>query len=430
MQFTRRGSLRAATIAAVAASSATALSLATGSPAAPGKRDHHGHGQKARNVIFIQGDGMGIAHRELIRLATKGQNADLAMNTMRYAGFVQTDPDDPEEAVTDSAAAATAYSTGVRTFNGAIGVDRDGNRVSTLLEEARAAGKATGLVTTSQVTDATPAAFASHVPDRSDQSEIARQYIEETKPDVILGGGEDFWFPPGEPGAWDDNPPKDPTEASKGTKGNLVERAGQLGYSYVSDGDALRRAGLREPLLGLFANEEMFEHRNEGQGDLYEPSVPLEDMARKALDIVSRDRDGFFLLIEEEGIDEMAHHSNAKLTIKSGKALDDTVAMALRFASRTPGTLVLVVGDHETGGLAIENPGDADESGEGETAEDGPIPVADSDLEITVDWTTDGHTGAATPITSEGPGADQLARVQRNVDVHHAVQRAMRLHRR
>ena len=74
-------------------------------------------------------------------------------------------------------------------------------------------------MTTSQVTDATPAAFASHVPDRSDQSEIARQFIEDTKVDVILGGGEDFWFPAGNPGGWADNPPKDPTEAEQGHEG-------------------------------------------------------------------------------------------------------------------------------------------------------------------------------------------------------------------
>jgi alkaline phosphatase len=148
-------------------------------------------------------------------------------------------------------------------------------------------------------------------------------------------------------------------------------------------------------------------------------------MASKALGTLSRDRDGFFLLIEEEGIDEMAHHSNAKLTIKSGEALDDTVAMVMRFAARHPGTLVLVVGDHETGGLAIENVDDGDESGAGETAEDGPIPVADSDLQMTVDWTTGQHTGAATPITAEGPGADKLGRVQQNTDVHDSVQEAL-----
>src|SRR4051794_13127516 len=180
--------MRTALIAATAAAATTALVVAVGSPAKP--KHHHGkHGKQARNVIFIQGDGMGIAHRELIRLATKGQNGELAMNTMKYAGFVETDSADPDEAVTDSAAAATAYATGVRTYNGAVGVDRNGKPVRNLLEEARAAGKATGLVTTSQVTDATPAAFGSHVADRSDQSEIARQYLEQTKPDVILGGG-------------------------------------------------------------------------------------------------------------------------------------------------------------------------------------------------------------------------------------------------
>ena len=379
---------------------------------------------RAKNVIFIQGDGMGIAHRELIRLATVGQDDDLAMNKMDYAGLVQTDSADPEETVTDSAAAATAYSTGVRTFNGAIGVDLDENPVPTLLERARDAGKSTGLVTTSQVTDATPAAFGAHIADRAQQSAIAKQYLESTKPDVILGGGEDFWFPAGDAGGWPDNPAKDPTEQSKGTEGNLVEQAEQAGYQYVRDGAELQavRSG---KVLGLFANEEMFEHRNEGEGDLYEPSVPLTDMAGKALRLLSKDRQGFFLLIEEEGIDEMAHHSNTELTIKSGQALDRTVALALDFAKRTPRTLVIVIGDHETGGLAIENFAEDIENGEGETAEDGPIAVANSTLEFSVDWTTDGHTGAAVPVTAQGPGSERFARMQRNTDVHDAILRAM-----
>jgi alkaline phosphatase len=417
-------SLKAAAIAGIVASAATGMVVATGTTAKSKHGHHQAHSGKARNVIFIQGDGMGIAHRELIRLATKGQNGELAMNKLQYAGLVHTDPADPDEPVTDSAAAATAYSTGVKSYNGAIGVDVNGKPVTTLLEQARAAGRSTGLVTTSQVTDATPAAFGAHVQDRSDQSEIARQFIESTKPDVILGGGEDFWFPAGTEGGWPDHPAKDPTEASKGTKGNLVDRAQQLGYKYVKNAQEMQAAGSGK-LLGLFANEEMFEHRNEGQGDLYDPSVPLKDMASKALDTLHRDRDGFFLLVEEEGIDEMAHHSNAKLTIKSGAALDDTVAMVMRFAAKTPGTLVLVVGDHETGGLAIENVDETDESGAGETAEDGPIPVANSNLKMSVDWTTGQHTGGATPITAQGPGAERLGRVQQNTDVHDSIARAM-----
>ena len=260
------------------------------------RKGHHGgghHGHAARNVIVLQGDGMATAQRDLIRLVTVGnkQGQDLVMNRLQHTGLVHTDPADPEEAVTDSAAAATAFSTGYKSFNGAIGVDAEGRARPTLLEDARRAGKATGLVTTSQVTDATPAAYAAHVSDRAQQSEIARQYLESSKPDVILGGGEDFWFPPGTPGGHPDHPATDPTEESKGDRGNLVERAQQLGYSYVSTREGLRDARGRK-LLGLFANEEMFEHREEGDGDLYDPLVPLPEMATKALDVLSRDRDG------------------------------------------------------------------------------------------------------------------------------------------
>ena len=381
----------------------------------------------ARNVIVLQGDGMATAQRDLIRLVTVGNKPgqELVMNQLDHAGLVHTDPDDPEEAVTDSAAAATAFSTGVKTFNGAVGVDPQGNPVPTLLEDARRAGKATGLVTTSQVTDATPAAYAAHVTDRAQQSEIARQFLEASKPDVILGGGEDYWYPAGTPGAYPDHPATDPTEESKGDRGNLVERAQQLGYRYVTDAAALERA--RGPkLLGLFANEEMFEHREEGHGDLYEPVVPLPDMATKALDVLSQDRDGFFVLIEEEAIDEMAHENNAGLMIKSGAALDRTVALAVDFARRHPGTLIVVQGDHETGGLTIENPDPEDESGDELSREDGPFPVQGTNLQVFADWTTGQHTGADTPITASGPGSEGFDGVIDNTDVHDVIARAMR----
>jgi alkaline phosphatase len=384
-------------------------------------------GRHARNVIVLQGDGMATAQRDLIRLVTAGNTPgrELVMNQLDHAGLVHTDPADPEQAVTDSAAAATAFSTGVKTFNGGVGVDAQGNPVPTLLEDARRAGKATGLVTTSQVTDATPAAYGAHVTDRAQQSEIARQFLEGSKPDVILGGGEDFWYPAGNPGAYPDNPPTDPTEQSKGDRGNLVERAQQLGYRYVTNGDQLRRARGRK-LLGLFANEEMFEHREEGHGDIYDPVVPLPDMAAKALDVLAQDRDGFFVLIEEEGIDEMAHENNAGLMIKAGAALDRTVALTVDFARRHPGTLIVVQGDHETGGLTIENPDDADESGEEISREDGPFQVKGTDLQVFADWTTNQHTGADTPITASGPGSEGFDGVIDNTEVHTIIERAMR----
>jgi alkaline phosphatase len=417
-------------VAGAVASVATAMAVTVSSPADSGGRGWQDgdRGGKARNVIFLHGDGMGPSQRELVRLVTQGKDGELVMDQLRYGGLVHTDSADPEEAVTDSAAGATAFASGVRTFNGAIGVDEDEQPVPTLLERARAAGKSTGLVTTAQVTDASPAAFGAHVPDRAQHSEIARQYLESSKPDVILGGGEDRWLPPGEEGAYEDNPAKDPTEQSSSDRGNLIERAEDLGYEYVADRDELRRSRARK-LLGLFANEEMFEQRPEGEGDIYEPVVPLEEMTSKALGIVSRDRDGFFLFVEEEGIDEFAHNNNAEKVIATGEALDRTVDVALRFAAAHPGTLLVVAGDHETGGLAIENIDEEDESGDGVSAEDGPFGIAGSDLEFTVDWSTGSHTGESTPLTANGPGARALARVQKNTDVHDAILDAMRLGR-
>ena len=414
-------------IAVVVVLGAAALALAVTSSEDSGGRAGGGEGeQTARNVIFLMGDGMGASARTLIRLATTGRDGDLVMNRLPYAGLVETDPDDGNESVTDSAAAATAFATGVRTFNGGVGVDAQARPVPTILERARDAGKATGLVTTSQVTDASPGAFAAHVENRGQQTEVAHQYLEESRPDVILGGGEDHWLPPGNPGAYPDNPRKDPAEESSSDRGDLIARARELGYEYVSDRARLERSGAAK-LLGLFANEEMYEQRPEGKGDQYAPVVPLHEMTAKALSVLERDPEGFFLFVEEDGIDEFAHQNNARMTIRSGQALDRAVEVAVRFAATHRDTLLVVAADHATGGLAIENVDPAGESRAGDSAEDGPFPIAGTDLEFLVDWSTDEHTGESTPVTADGPGAAALARVQKNTDVHDTIVAAMRL---
>ena len=177
------------------------------------------------------------------------------------------------------------------------------------------------------------------MPDRGDQSEIARQFIEVTEPDVILGGGEDWWYPVGDPGAYPDDPADPRPEESKSTIGNLVELAEGAGYDYVSTPDELA-ATRSDKVLGLFANEEMFEQFPEGQGDEYAPVVPLTTMTAKALDVLSRDRHGFFLMVEEEAIDEFAHANNAERTIEAGQALDATVALVREYVAKHRDTLV------------------------------------------------------------------------------------------
>ncbi|MCC2333520.1 alkaline phosphatase [Cellulomonas wangsupingiae] len=413
---------------------ALALGLAAGgADDARGGERGKPHPQRARNVVLLVGDGLGIGARDAIRLATVGHDGTLAMDQLRYAGWTRTDSADPDEAVTDSAASATAFATGVRTYNGAVGVDADGRPVTSLLEHATALRRSTGLVTTAQVTDATPGAFGAHVADRADQSEIARQLVEESRPHVVLGGGEDWWYPEGDEGAYPDDPDDPRPEVSRSTLGNLVDLAVDNGYTYVSTPQELAATDAGR-ILGLFANEEMFEQAPEGQGDEYAPVVPLRTMTQKALDVLSADRDGFFLLVEEEGIDEMAHANNAGLAIRAGQAFDETVALVRDFAAQRRDTLVVVVGDHETGGLAVENLDPDDESGDGastspevlQSGEDGPFDIAGSTLTFTVDWTTSGHTGGATPLTAQGPGAEELARTQHSTDVFATILAAMR----
>ena len=411
---------------AVLLASGVALALA-----GAGEAQEAGSGGKAKNVIIFIGDGMGTSQRDLIRYATVGDRGELAMDAMPYAGRSQTSPLDPKYFVTDSAAGGTAIASGVKTFNGAVGIDAEKNPVPTVLERAERAGLSTGLVTNSQVTDATPASFGAHVENRDLQSKIARQYLEESKPEVILGGGEDYWYPEGDPGAHPDEPEEDPEEKSAGTEGDLVQKAEDLGYEYATDAAELRAASGNK-LLGLFANEEMFQQNPEGDGAVYDPQVDLSEMTQKAIDALSGDPDGFFLLVEEEGIDEMAHQSNAELVIEAGRQLDAAVEVGKSYAEADPSTLVIVAADHETGSLAIEDtdelqsdPDYPNESGEGRTSEDGPFDVANSDKRFVVDWTTANHTAEDVPVTAMGPGGENLVGVYENTHIHDAMLEAL-----
>src|SRR4051794_37051577 len=437
--FTSAGRRRALPVGVAVALVGGAVVLLPSGALAGGNGSGHGRGHHADSVIFINGDGMAAAHREAAQLDQAGFDGDLVMNSLPVAGLQTTDPRDPEDTVTDSAAAASAWATGVKTYNGAISVDVDGNPLPTIGQEAQQAGLATGLVTTAQVTDATPAAFFSNSTDRAAQDAIARQYLEVSQPQVILGGGEDWWLPAGDEGTY---PPRagdaaDP-EVSRGTQGDLIAQAEGLGYQYVSTAEEFAAAE-SDRLLGLFANEEMFQMRPEGEGDEYAPVVPLADMATKALDVLSQDEDGFFLLIEEEGVDEMAHDNNGTRMLQALRALEAAVEVARAYVAEHPDTLLIVTGDHETGGLTIEDVDPADESGpggtleqetpaEGETisGEDGPFAVAGSaDKDFALDWTTTAHTGAPTVVTAAGPGSEELVGYYPNTHLHEVIREAL-----
>lgn len=408
----------------VSGASAGLLGLGVRSAGAQGATPAAGSGL-ANSAIFFFGDGVGAAHRTAGTLFGVGLIGSLVMDSLPVVGQVATSSLGPDGFVTDSAAAATAYGTGFKTINGAIGVDADGNTRTNIVELAKAAGKSVGLISTSQITDASPAGLAAHVPDRDMQSEIARQYIEDVEIDVILGGGEDRWLPEGTAGAYPDNPAEDPEEQSSSDQGNLIERAQQLGYAYVSDAAGLDGA-TGPKLLGLFANEEMFQQFPEGQGDIYDPVVTLDTMTAKAIEILSQNPNGFFLFVEEEATDEFSHANNATYVLKGMSELDRAVQVGLDYAASVGDTLVLVGADHECGGLTVEAVDDEDESGatDGDlavSAEDGPFDVANSDFQFTMDWTTTGHTGSTVPFTATGPGSELLGGSYDNTEVFVAL---------
>jgi len=361
------------------------------------------------------------------------------MDRLPYVGQMGTTSADARSFVTDSAAAATAIATGAKTLNGSVSIDIDGQERTTILELARASGRSVGLVSTCQITDATPAAFASHVPHRADQSEVARQYIDRTRVDVILGGGAAHWFP------WGATLPPALTAGAPcrgiGSDGNLVALARETGYEFVADVAALgasldrRRREPGGPLLGLFAAQEFFVQTAEGFGAVYDPPVALADLTSAAIDILDQNPRGFFLMVEESAIDRMAHRNNAPLMLKGVLELDRAVQVALAFAKRAPDTLIVVTADHECGGLAVAGSEDQPypyEPGGGLldtmlAGEDGPFPVADADYGFVVGWATTGHTAAPVPITSTGPGAEKLTGQIENTDLFPVMTEAMDL---
>jgi alkaline phosphatase len=361
---------------------------------------------EAKNTILVVGDGMGAAQREAIELASAGAYGTLVMDSLPHAGLVGTNSATPGQPITDSAAAATAMASGVKTRNGSVGVDTRNVAVPTVVERAKDAGKSVGLVTTSSVTDATPAAFAAHVDDRSEQRRIAQQYLEESRPDVILGGGRKIWAPAGEEDSED-----------------LTKRAREQGYAYATDRPSLDSA-ISPKLLGLFAEGGMYEAAPEGGGGSYEPAVPLPEMTRKAIEVLSEDPEGFFLLVEEEAIDGMGHSGNGTLMLEAGRALDQTVEIAKDFAEENSETLLVVVGDHECCGLAVERPEKGGKAGPGE---DGPFPVADSDRRFLLDNSTSGHTAVDVPLTATGPGAERLDGTYENTFIHEVMVQSMGL---
>jgi alkaline phosphatase len=332
--------------------------------------------------IVMVADGAGVAQWTAALHAA----GDLAVRAMPVIGLMDTPSADRR--VTDSAAGATAFATGERTFYRAVGVGvacremmradsaavrRDPTGCAPLesaLEIARDRGLATGLVTTAAVTDATPAAFVAKAPSRYWYDEIADQIVA-ARLDVLMGGGRGYFAG----GARYDG--RDVTAA-------LCEGA----LCITTPEELARYRPDERRLVGLFTGEAM------PFSDAREPSLPA--MVEAAIARLAMNPRGFFALFESEGTDD-AGHQRVPLEQMAAEMLDfdAAVAVALDYARATPGTLLLVLSDHESGGMTI-------------------LPARDT---VTATYTTGGHSATMVPIFAYGPGAERFGGILRNDEV-------------
>ena len=358
-------------------------------------------------------DGMGLAHVTAARIFKNGPDGEsLYLETLPTIGYQRTHS--ASDSLTDSAAAASAWANGEKFNNGEISChddDQDGRcepaPSPTILEIAKAKGKATGLVVTSTVTHATPAAFGSHVPSRRCEKEIARQYIQVTEVDVILGGGRKKFKS------------TEKQADACGTFGDFIADAERKGYQIVYtkkalDGVVAKRS---RKILGLFAPKgktpERFRLYPEEHYEAEEPTLP--QMTAAALETVEKDEDGFFLLVEGSQIDWASHRNDIAYQIGETLAFDEAVKVVLDWISEKPNrrqkTLIIISADHETGGFAIS-------SARGRKYKRGDI--------VDHGWTGTGHTAEDMLIWSQGPGSQYLGRAVDNTDLYRVMREVIK----
>lgn len=418
----------------IGVSLAVGFSLFTAPVLARNDKDHHCIGsKKAKNIIFMVPDGQGLSNVTAARIFKNGPNGDpLYQETLDTIGYQRTHS--ANSTVTDSAAAASAWAVGEKYINGEIschgetdGVDEDGNtiytgnctgKIPTILELAERMGKATGLVATSQISHATPAAFGSHVFSRNCGVEIARQYIEEAGVDVILGGGVYKTNAPSYCDVYKES------YAPSDRRQYIIDLALENGYTYVTNEDGMDTTALNKETTKVLG---MFEQLGEGEGKSVEmfrvdPSVEypegeptLADMTSAALDILEKDKDGFFLMVEGSQVDWEDHAQRVEGQIAESLGFDEAVKVVLDWVNKKPSrkndTLIIIVADHETGGFAVNGPyGSLSEAGD--IVEDG--------------WTSGNHTAVDTIVYSQGPGSEKLGKALDNTDLYYVMEEVIR----
>jgi alkaline phosphatase len=319
---------------------------------------------EVKNIIFLIGDGMGVNQ---LFAAIDETESILTMEKAEFSGFSKTNS--LTHKITDSAAGGTALATGNKTKNGVIGQDTTGTVFKTILEYAEDNGLSTGLISTSSITHATPASFIAHEVSRNNYEAIAADFLN-TEIDLFIGGGYKHF-----------------AERSDGV--NLIDSLKAKDYFIARDMKEVMSSDATK-IAGLLA-EVHLPPALQGRDDM------LPEATSKAIEILSNNSEGFFLMVEGSQIDWGGHANDYEYVLSETLDFDKAVEVAVKFAEKTPGTLVVVTSDHETGGLTL--------------------PSREDNYTITAPhFATGGHSASLVPVFSYGDGAGRFSGILDNTD--------------
>jgi alkaline phosphatase len=325
--------------------------------------------EHVKNIILLIGDGMGTTQIYAGLTANKG---NLNLNRAKVIGFSKTYS--ASSYTTDSGAGGTAISSGYKTNNYSIGIDKEGIPHKTILEIAENSGLSTGVVVTSSVTHATPASFVTHVNNRFSEEAIAEQYLHKDI-DIIIGGGRKFFN-------------------NRSDSINLFDSLRSEDYLIVNNLQSIDTVSGKN--ICCLAAENSLESIQSGRGDFLSEGTSI------ALKKLNKNENGFFIMIEGSQIDWGGHDNNIEYVTSEVIDFDKAVGVAFDFADRNPGTLVIVTADHETGGLAI----------------------IDGDFSkgvVNAKFSCKHHTGVMVPVFAYGTCASTFAGIYENTEIFHKM---------
>ena len=356
---------------------------------------------KPKNIILLISDGMSLTQVSTYRLLKGGPNERIAVDKFPVSGIVLTHSENA--IVTDSASSATAFSTGRKTNNGALGLDEDNKILENFTEIIDRYGYVSSLISTSEITHATPAAYASHVDLRWKTDEISLQMMESNVM-TILGGGRHFFLPEDLGGKRSDG--LNLLEQMESSRMVMTEKKELDSFDHSYSGK----------VVGLFADEALRD-KEKPENHVFEPSS--SEMLNFAINRSEKFNEngckGFFIMLEGSQVDWAGHANDLNYLKREMQDFDEAVELALDYATQNQDTLVIATADHETGGLLIESSSPTDYT----------APEVKFSFNTGIGYGS--HTGVPVPVYAYGPGSENFTGTLDNTDIFYAMLEAVKM---